>query len=114
MKFQRTIHGLFTVSFKTVNQINPATNEPTGVVLDSWQEIQAASAMGLEELQNRIDKIEKVLGNTLTEEKIVLLLEVVDKMTKQKDKPPKEIPPPGVPLSKVKKGGRPKKAPVAP
>ena len=51
VKFQRTIHGLFTVSFKTVNQINPATNEPTGVVLDSWQEIQAASAMGLEELQ---------------------------------------------------------------
>ena len=110
MKIRHTIHGLSTVSFTSTPQKNPSNGELTGVVLDNWEEIQHSAAMGLEELQNRIERIEKLLSQTHAEEKIVALLEQVDTIAKKQQKPPKEPPPPGVPLSHVRRGPKKGKA----
>ena len=115
MKFRHSIHGLYEVSFKTVEQINPNTNAPSGVKLDNWQEIQAASAIALEELLGRIEKLEAALGKVYSETSVVNLLEKAAKVQEKEEDEPRPRPPRGVPLEKVlegpKKGGRPKKAP---
>lgn len=112
MKFQHTIHGLSTVSFKEIERINPNTGQPDPLKVDHWVEIQHSAALGLEELQNRIVKLEADLAKVYSEAAVVNLLEKAAKIKEKDEEEPRLPPPPGKPLSQVlkQKGGRPKKA----
>ena len=117
MKLEHNINKLSKVSFTSrqhVDMLGLPVNKPNGEpqMDDSWEEIPHVTAKGFEELQNRIMVLEAKVEEVLGGDKIVDLLEKLAKMKDTSDKPPKEAPPPGVPLSKVKKGGRPK--PVTP
>ena len=116
MKFRHTIHGLYEVSFTSVEQINPSTNEPTGVVLDQWREIQAASAIGLEELLERIDTLEARIEMLFSEKGIIQIMQRAKAQAEQPEPQKKELPR-GESLNSVlakSKGGRPKKAEAKP
>jgi len=106
MKFEHSISGISRVSFSTREQINPVTNTPTGVLQENWEEIPHATAMGLEELQKRMEALEALVGNAGTGAGILELAKFVDSQEKKPQKPPKEAPPPGKPLSKIPKGKR--------
>ena len=112
MKFEHSINALSRVSFSTRKQINPATNEPTGVLLDNWEDISHSAAKGLEELQDRIELLESAIEQIGGVDKMLAIFEWVARAQEKKDlKPPKEEPPEGLPLDQArKKGGRPKKA----
>ena len=99
MKFQHTIHGLSTVSFSTRDQINPVTGQPTGVVIDNWEEISGAAARGLEEIQNRIIALEELIKKMGLEDNIVKLLEATDILLSKDDE---GEPPAGVPVEQIK------------
>ena len=117
MKFRHTIHGLSTVSFTSTPQKNPTNGELTGVILDNWEEIQHSAAMGLEELQSRVGKLEEVLARLYKETDVLTLLDKAVKMQDKIEKPPREPAPPGKSLAQVlekKTGGRPKKTEVKP
>jgi hypothetical protein len=114
MKIQHDLNKLAKVSFSTIPKFNPMVGEPildgkgNQVYEDEWLEIPSAVARSLEELQDRIAKLEKLTEQFIGEDKIIALLEAVDRKSKVKEKAPVEPPPPGIPLSKVKKGRKPK------
>jgi hypothetical protein len=111
MKLEHSINALSRVSFSTRQLINPVTNEPTGVVQDCWEDISHSCAKGLEELQNRLDAIDEALAKIGGVDKMLAIFEWVARQEEKKDlKPPKDLPPEGLPLAQAKKkGGRPKK-----
>ena len=120
MKLQHSINKLSKVSFTSrphVDMMGLPVNKPNGEpqMDDAWEEVSNVVAKGFEELQDRIIALETKVEEVLGGDKIVDLLEKLAKMKDTSDKPPKELPKPGVPLSRIKgKGGRPKKDAVSP
>jgi hypothetical protein len=111
VKLEHSINALSRVSFTTRKVINPVTNEPTGQEIDNWEDIPHSTAKGLEELQNRINKIDEALAQVGGVDKMLAIFEWVAKQEEKKGlKPPKEEPAPMLSIEKAKsKGGRPKK-----
>jgi hypothetical protein len=111
VKFEHSINALSRVSFSARDQINPVTGQPTGVVIDNWEDISHPAAKGLDELQKRIDRLDEIFGQIGGADKMLAIFEYIAKdLEKKALKPPKEDPPPGISIEKAKnKGGRPKK-----
>jgi len=112
VKFRHSPNSLSAVSFVTQEQKNPFTQELTGVKIDKWEEIPHTVAQGLEELQDRLDKLEAVFSQIGGADKMLAIFEWMAKAEEKKGlKPPKEEPAPMLPIDQAKKkGGRPKKA----
>jgi len=106
MKFVHSINGLSKVSFTTTKQVNPVTNEFTGLDIDNWEDISHSAAKGLEELQTRMAAVEKLVGDLVGEGKLLELLKFMDEREARPEKPEKETPPAGKPLSRIKKSTR--------
>jgi len=106
MKIKTSITGISQVSFSTRPQINPVTNQPTGIEQENWEDIPHSVALGFQELQNRIEALEKLIEPAVSGAGILELAEFVAGQDKKPKKPPKEAPPPGKPLSKIKPAKR--------
>ena len=108
MKLEHSINALSKVSFTSRPMFNPL-GEPTGMMIDTWEDIPHSTAKGLEELQNRIIALEEKLESLYSEKGIIRIMEQA-KAQGEKPEPPKKQLPRGESLESVKsKGGRPKK-----
>lgn len=107
MKIEHNINKLSKVSFTSRPHLD-MQGQSTGQMVDIWEEVPNVTAKGFDELQGRIAALEKKLEDVLAGDKIVDLMEKLSRMKDTREKPPKEPPKPGIPLSKLKRKGKPK------
>jgi hypothetical protein len=106
MKLEHSINGLSKVSFSSVEVINPVTGLPTGVIKENWEDISHSAAKGLDELQQRIQKLEEIMQKGMDEGTLLRLFKFDAEQKAKPEKPPKEEVPPGKPLSRIAKPKR--------
>ena len=104
MKFKHSINAISLISFTSRKVQNPVTGEDTGQEIDNWEDIPHSTAKGLEELQNRINKIDEALAQVGGVDKMLAIFEWVAKQEEKKGlKPPKDEPAPMLSIETAKK-----------